>query len=374
MVTNEEVPFDDPAMDMEETSLRRRPAIAWTGESNPETKDLKNTPLEENDCDERSSCSSDINETKVDELDMAILAHMVDQAEEVVMRIIQASWSVCHFNKLPNWLQDNDFITHGHRPPLPSFRACFKSIFRVHSETGNIWTHMIGCLFFICTATYFLINPELEIQFQEKVVFGIFFAGAIICLGFSFTFHTVICHSQFVSKVFSKLDYCGISLLIMGSSVPWLYYSFYCHFQPKLIYLVGICTLGIATIMVSLLDRFAEPAWRSFRAGLFIAFGLSGVVPAVHYGFMEGWFNSVSQKSLGWLSLMAVLYISGAILYAFRFPERFFPGKFDIWLHSHQIFHVFVIGAALVHFHGVTELAMHRVTVGQCEIVDTLVY
>lgn len=30
------------------------------------------------------------------------------------------------------------------RPELNSFRECFKSVFRIHSETGNIWTHLIG--------------------------------------------------------------------------------------------------------------------------------------------------------------------------------------------------------------------------------------
>ena len=45
---------------------------------------------------------------------------------------------------LPDWLQDNDYLLDGHRPPMPSFRACFKSIFRIHTETGNIWTHLLG--------------------------------------------------------------------------------------------------------------------------------------------------------------------------------------------------------------------------------------
>lgn len=352
--------------------LRRRPIPG----TDPETEDLLKDVSESENND--ASSSSDFSKTEDDEnneMDIATLAHnMVDYAEDSVKRFIQAGWNVCHFSNLPDWLQDNDFLTYGHRPPLPSFRACFKSIFRLHTETGNIWTHMIGCIAFVCIAAYFLIHPSLDIQLQEKVVFGIFLAGAIICLGFSFTFHTLSCHSQFVSKVFSKLDYCGISLLIMGSSVPWLYYGFYCHYQPKVIYLVGICTLGIATILVSLLDKFSKPEWRPFRAGIFASFGLSSVIPAIHYGFLEGWFNKVSQKSLGWLVLMGVLYIAGATLYAVRVPERFFPGKFDIWLHSHQIFHVFVISAALVHFHGVTELAIHRLTLEKCDIGDALIY
>lgn len=312
---------------------------------------------------------------KGDELDLTALAcNTAAQAEVVVRKLIQAGWKVCHFHNLPAWLQDNDFLTHGHRPPLPSFRACFRSIFRIHTETANIWTHLLGCVAFIAIAIYFLMRPSMEIEIQEKIVFGAFFAGAIICLGFSFMFHTLNCHSQFVGKLFSKLDYCGIALLIMGSFVPWLYYGFYCHFRPKVVYLSVVCALGVTSIMVSLWDKFSESTWRPFRAGVFMTFGLSGIVPAIHYGLVEGWFNKLSQQSLGWLVLMGLLYIIGAVLYALRVPERWFPGKCDIWFHSHQIFHLFVLGGAFVHYHGISEMAMHRVTIGQCEIPDNPIY
>ncbi|KAJ8971676.1 hypothetical protein NQ317_011468 [Molorchus minor] len=127
----------------------------------------------------------------------------------------------------------------------------------------------------LAIAVYFLMRPVMEIELQEKIVFGAFFAGAIICLGMSFMFHTVNCHSQFIGKLFSKLDYCGIALLIMGSFVPWLYYGFYCHFRPKVVYLSVVCALGITSIMVSLWDKFSESGWRPFRAAVFMTFGLS---------------------------------------------------------------------------------------------------
>lgn len=80
-----------------------------------------------------------------DEIDLGALAHnAAEQAEEFVRKVLEASWKVCHYKNLPRWLQDNDFLHKGHRPPLPSFGACFKSIFRIHTETGNIWTHLLG--------------------------------------------------------------------------------------------------------------------------------------------------------------------------------------------------------------------------------------
>ncbi|XP_022214522.1 adiponectin receptor protein isoform X2 [Drosophila obscura] len=291
-----------------------------------------------------------------------------EDTQLIEAEVWEASWKVCHYKNLPKWLQDNDFLHRGHRPPLPSFRACFKSIFRIHTETGNIWTHLLGFIAFIGVAVYFITRPSVEIQTQEKIVFGAFFIGAIVCLGFSFAFHTLSCHSVEMGRLFSKLDYCGIALLIMGSFVPWLYYGFYCHYQPKVIYLSVVCVLGVLSIVVSLWDKFSEPAFRPLRAGVFMSFGLSGVIPAIHYSIMEGWFSQMSRASLGWLILMGLLYIAGALLYALRVPERWFPGKFDIWGQSHQIFHILVIAAAFVHYHGISEMAMYRVMYSECTV------
>lgn len=64
--------------------------------------------------------------------------------------------------------------------------------------------------------------------------------------------------------------------------------------------------------------------------GVFTGFGLSGVIPAVHYIYSKGLISAFSHASFGWLCLMAFLYILGAALYALRVPERWFPGKCDI--------------------------------------------
>ncbi|KAI0223902.1 Adiponectin receptor protein [Lamellibrachia satsuma] len=323
--------------------------------------------------------SSAITEEKDDDIDglfdgkmdfMAMPGRALDKAEAIARRVWLAGWTVVHHQHLPKWLRDNDFLIKGHRPPLNSFYACFKSIFRIHTETGNIWTHLLGFVAFIAIATYFLTRPTLEVQWQEKAVFSAFFVGAILCLGFSFTFHTVFCHSERIGRFFNKLDYCGIALLTMGSFVPWLYYSFYCRTEPKIAYMALIFILGTISIIVSMWDKFAEPKYRPLRAGVFIALGLSGVIPAMHYVITEGFYQAVNFAALGWLVLMAILYIAGAVIYAVRIPERIWPGKFDIWFQSHQIFHVFVVAAAFVHFHGISKIATYRLSFGDC-IPDT---
>lgn len=319
------------------------------------------------DLPQQSNGESDLEDydpTKLEILGMSSRA--LDKAEELARRAWNAGWNVVHHNKLPKWLRDNEFLHHGHRPQLNSFLACFKSIFRIHTETGNIWTHLLGFIAFIAVASYFLTRPSIEIQWQEKAVFSAFFAGAILCMGFSFLFHTVYCHSESIGRLFNKLDYCGIALLTMGSFVPWLYYSFYCRMETKITYLALIFVLGTFCIVVSMWDKFAEPKFRPVRAGTFMALGLSGVVPAFHYVITDGFHNAMNVAALGWLVLMGFLYIMGAVIYAVRIPERIWPGKFDIWFQSHQIFHMFVVAAAFVHYHGISEIANYRLTFGDC--------
>jgi adiponectin receptor len=299
-----------------------------------------------------------------------MMLNAAEQAEEFAIAIWHKlqSWKVIHFSHLPQWLQDNDFLHFGHRPPLPTIE-CFKSIIRIHTETGNIWTHLLGVMAFVGLAGFFMSRPLAEIQLEEKLVFMCFFAGAIVCMGLSFLYHTLCCHKdKKIGRLFAKFDYCGISFLTVGSFVPWLYYSFYCDRKPQIIYLSIVIFLGIGAVVVSTFDFFAGPRFRPLRAGVFITFGLSGIAPATHFGVVNGWQKAVDEAAIPWLILMGILYITGALLYAMRIPERFFPGKVDIWFHSHQIFHCFVIAGAIVHYHGISLMAMYRLKIGECPL------
>lgn len=292
--------------------------------------------------------------------------HQHSKPHRVHRRFWQLNWKRVHFTGLPHWLQDNEFLHTGHRPQLGSFGSCFKSIFSLHTETGNIYTHMYGCVIFIGIFIWFLSRPADVVSWPDKLIFSTFFVGAILCMGLSFAFHTVQCHSENVGRLFSKLDYSGISLLIIGSFVPWLYYAFYCRALAMAIYIGMIVVLGIAAVIVSLWDKFAQPKFRPLRAGIFMAMGLSSVVPTIHLAITDGFKWMFEHASFHWLLLMGALYIFGATIYMVRFPERCFPGKCDLMCQSHQLFHLFVVFAAAVHYHGILELAMKRLEGGSC--------
>jgi len=175
------------------------------------------------------------------------------------------------------------------------------------------------------------------------------------------------CHSPKISKFFGKLDYCGIAILIIGSVVPLLYYQFYCEFGTKIAYLSLIGLLGIACIVISLWDRFASSDYRIYRVLLFITFGVFGFIPTCHYILRFGFEHAFTAGATQYLILVAALYVIGAGLYAARIPERLAPGLFDIWFQSHQLFHVFVVAAACVHYYGICILSQNQASYfGDC--------
>jgi len=177
-----------------------------------------------------------------------------------------------------------------------------------------------------------------------------------MCMGFSCMFHTVLNHSPKMFKLFSRLDYSGISLLVVGSYVPWLYYAFFCNPVLYITYTTVVCLIGGVGVVVSLWEKFDQPKYRTFRAGVFLTMGLSAVIPGVHYAVLYGWQIALQRASLGWMILMGCIYVTGTMMYMLQIPERFCPGKFDLWFQSHQIFHVFILIAIFVHYHGISLL------------------
>ena len=120
---------------------------------------------------------------------------------------------------------------------------------------------------------------------------------------------------------------------------------------------------------------FIKPEYRTLRALTYLSLGLFAIVFIVHSIYLHGFALQRRRLSLEWMGLMALLNFLGCSAYAFRvshgllvscfaffvadnkaqIPESQFPGKFDFVGASHQIMHVAVLAAGLVHYHGLSK-------------------
>eukprot|EP00892_Ulva_mutabilis_P011898 jgi/Ulvmu1/9080/UM005_0175.1 len=191
--------------------------------------------------------------------------------------------------------------------------------------------------------------------------------GAMTCLLVSAVCHLLGSVNFKVHSFIWRLDYAGIVGMIVSSFVPSIYYIFLCSPAVRWTYLSGIAMLGFATLALSLLNRFQTIKWRATRATCFSLLGVVGVVPWAHVLIAHP-YNEVVWTVMMLDMMMGAAYLSGALLYATRVPERFFPGRFDLFFHSHQIFHVCVVVGAYMHYLGVMELLRWRDASGGCAL------
>ncbi|KAI9117688.1 hypothetical protein K1719_011854 [Acacia pycnantha] len=292
------------------------------------------------------------------------------------------------FHELPEYLQDNEFILDYYRSEWPLNHILW-SVFSWHNETLNIWTHLIGFQIFVAltvmslteTAQIGLLGwvsmlfssrapangfstatnesacsfdsysfPESNLrhiwmassengadQQIPRWPWFVFLGGAMTCLICSSLSHLFACHSKHFNFFFWRLDYTGISIMIVSSFYAPIYYVFFCNPTTRFFYLTSISLLGALSIIALLSPALSAPHFRSLRTALFIALAFLGVVPASHAAALH-WDNPQLFVAFGYELAMALLYLTGAAFYISRIPERWKPGSFDIAGHSHQIF------------------------------------
>ncbi|KAI9673158.1 MAG: hypothetical protein M1817_003020 [Caeruleum heppii] len=276
------------------------------------------------------------------------------------------------WDDLPPWRRDNHYIHTGYRHTSSSILTSLHSLLYLHNESLNIYTHLFGTLFFTLLS-HVLYNTLGGRRYATATTgdlwaFAAFFLGAGFCLGVSAMYHALSNHSLKVARWGNQLDYVGIVGLIVGSFGGSVYYGFFCEGGVRGLYWGMISLLGLSCTLVSIIPTFRTPQWRPYRAAMFVGMGLSAVIPVIHGLFL--WDPSQLDRQIGlrWLLLEGFLYILGAGIYAARVPEKWAPGRFDIWGSSHQIFHVLVVAAAGAHLRGLVAAFDHRhgVEGGKC--------
>ncbi|KAK6532650.1 hypothetical protein TWF281_006830 [Arthrobotrys megalospora] len=278
------------------------------------------------------------------------------QSETAEIAIERVEGALVLIADIPEWLHENEFIMTGYRQPSFSLAKSVRSILSIHNETVNIWSHIIGSVLFVTIPLYVFtteIPPRYKIATTEDIVVcTTYFLGCAICFGLSATYHTLMNHSPKVHTVSVQLDYLGILILMYSAMIPLIYYGFVCDHNLRNIYwavesvLAGLCAISTMHPM------FHSSKAKVLRGIFYSAFGLSSFVPIFHAIAIYGWEVQKDRMGLIWWALVGLFDSIGVLAYGSKVPERFFPGRFDIWGQSHQILHISVVIAGMMHVMG----------------------
>lgn len=276
------------------------------------------------------------------------------------------------WHDIPEWRRDNKYILAGYRPLEADYLQVIKSLTFLHNETCNVYTHLIGAVLLPLFATAILrtiYGPQyIDITRTDFIMFSVFFCSAESCLIFSAIYHLIGSHSHEVEQFWHRMDLLGIVIVTVGTFIPGIYYIFNCEPFLQKIHWAIVILCGSATAALISIPKFRTLRWRKVRVGAYVALGASAFIPLLHGVQVYGLEYMLKYSGMKWYLVELLLYGGGCGLYAFRIPERFAPGHFDIWFSSHQIFHVSILCAMYVHTIALTQAFTACHTLDICHI------
>ncbi|MBN2158221.1 MAG: hemolysin III family protein [Spirochaetes bacterium] len=198
-------------------------------------------------------------------------------------------------------------------------------------ERASFITHFIGFLFAIAGTAYLLAHSWGDThKFATLAVYGL----AVIFLFASSSLYHAFKKTENDTGFFRKMDHFAIFLMIAGTYTP-----------PTWEYLSGGWRIGILGAQWTLVlfgvffKFFYLNAPRALSAGVYVAMGWLAVIP-IHKFF-------IAMPLAMFLLFIAggIAFTAGAVIYARKRPDPL-PGTFGF----HEIFHLFILAGAGIHF------------------------
>lgn len=229
------------------------------------------------------------------------------------------------------------------------FIGSLRSLFWLHNEIFNCWSHILGILMVM-----FYVFEEYTSSSSSPIMYLYLFACFCFMFGSSFA-HTFCCYNRFSRDALFTVDYIGLTIFTAGSSIAYVSFSFPIELWTKSglfgftfldTYLIFLTLCSMVSIFQSVWTR-TLPLSVSRSIIRLCAFASPGVLmsfPILYkiFACLSG--HSINRlhycaSSTVWLKQFITCIIS-CLFYISRFPECFYPGKFDYFGHSHNLFHV----------------------------------
>ena len=277
------------------------------------------------------------------------------------------------WDEVDEYQQSNPFIRSGYRGRL-NLPSCLLSTLSFHNETINIWTHLLGFIFFLVLLVRdVVVLPSLTSVAEITLADLLVLVGMLVCyqacMILSSLFHTFTCHSKTVSERCLSLDLIGITLALLATYLSGIYFAFGCHAWWRDFYLYTVGGIFALAAGAQLHPRFSQENYAPFRIGLFVLWAAYGIIPTLHWVWLHSGGNDGANSPIVSLMLprIAVMYALcgiGFLFYITKLPERAVPGLVDIIGHSHQWWHIFIFLALLFWHQTGVNLALYHIQAG----------
>lgn len=252
-----------------------------------------------------------------------------------------------HCSHVPPKLQE-PYIEHGYLLPFMPWRYYLKALYTPGYELMNIWTHLIPSLYFMYLLMVFAKEFDIRIAWP---LFTITLCASIVT-GLSALAHMFHARSSLDHSCWFMVDYFGINVYAFATIVCSFYTGSLLEYYNVLsrYYLpiaVTICSFGFFCLCITQTGTRWASIEVSRKMKVYVnGFGyLFGAVPLLHrmgLNKMEG----REELALWYHALAMITLIVAPVIYSTDFPQKYWPGRCNVFGHSHQIFHLLTASAA----------------------------
>ena len=186
-----------------------------------------------------------------------------------------------------------------------------------------------------------------------------FVCGLLLYVCSSFA-HCVQSKSEYIHYLAFMVDYAGIGLYGLGSVIVHLMYcaeeEFYDAVSGWFIPLGCLFAISISFCHNTAKVKYTRPypftrkLWQMIPVGCVYVLLIS---PVAHRLFVCYWHGMDCTASIPYHTQEVVWFFISGFFFASDIPQRFYHGKFDVFLHSHQLFHVAIAVCTLFQMQGV---------------------
>jgi adiponectin receptor len=220
----------------------------------------------------------------------------------------------------------------------------------MHTETLNIWTHVVGTTLFLNDVIAFAGSCKVPIS-QSMLARLVYLAAAALCF-FCSTLYHIFSRSR-EAHFWQHVDHLGIVVFVWATSLSFVYISFREEQVIQCVYVVVITSLFIVSLMRLWGMWYHCSGSQRSRLVLHVTFGALATWPALHLWHIRANKGQELDILRAYLSLVIVNSIGGAI-YATRLLDDTVGQYLRLPDLSHAIMHVMVIFGARIYQQALT--------------------
>ncbi|MED6244998.1 hypothetical protein ATANTOWER_029367 [Ataeniobius toweri] len=237
------------------------------------------------------------------------------------------------------------YILSGYRPIQQDWRCYLLSLFQLHNESLNVWTHLLAApvLLLLWWANVGALGYTLD---AASVPLALFMVSSLTYLSLSVAAHLLQSHSERAHYFVFFLDYVGVAVYQYGCSLGHYFYSSEQAWRESIgmLFLPGAAFFGWLSCAGCCFAKakYRRPYPVQRKIFQLIPTSLAYVLdisPIAHRLLTISW---MQEASLPFHALQIGSFILAAFFFSCPIPERFFPGRCDFVGQGHQVFHLFL--------------------------------